>query len=70
MDTIIAAAKIDGIHIQLQNLILRIIFLQFKSDKQLGHLPQERLFLGKIHVFCQLLRNGASPLQPAFFPSG
>ena len=68
INAVIAAAKIDGVQIQLQNLILGIIPLQIKGHKQLRHLTEKFLFLGKIHVLGKLLGNGASALRKFSFP--
>ncbi len=62
-DIPVAAAKIDAVHIQLQNLVFCIARLQFPRHKQLGHLARQLFCLGKIQVFCQLLRDGAAALN-------
>ena len=60
---IVSAAEIDGIHIQLQDLVLGILLLDGPCHERLGRLAREHLLLCEIQIFGKLLGDGAATLH-------
>ena len=64
-DAVVAVPKIDGVDVQLQDLVLGAGVLQAESHEHLGDLAGKLLFLGEEQVFCHLLGDGAAALVQA-----
>ena len=64
-DAVVAVPKIDGVDVQLQDLVLGAGVLQAESHEYLRDLAGEAFFLGEKQIFCHLLGDGAAALVQA-----
>ena len=64
-DAVVAVPKIDGVDVQLQDLVLGTGVLQAESHEYLRDLAGEAFFLGEKQIFCHLLGDGAAALVQA-----
>ena len=65
IDVIISGAKVYGIHIQFEDLILVVKFFYLSGYKDLRQLSADLFILLEVHITSQLLRYGASAFLKA-----
>ena len=59
-----AAAKVHGIQIHLQNLVLAVLTLDLEGEEDLLKLSPDGLFTAQMRQLGELLGDGARPLDP------
>lgn len=64
-DAVVAVPEIDGVDVQLQNLLLGVGGFQPEGHEHLGDLAGKLLFLGEKQIFGHLLGDGAAALVQA-----